>query len=172
MPPLLSRGTDARVVTVSSEAYRGGAIDFDDLNGERSYQPLRYYRQSKFANVLFGLELDRRLRASQTPVTSVLAHPGLATTNLPASGAGGPVNLVLRLANALVAQSAEDGARSQLRAATASDVHGGQFFGPGGLAGMWGPPVLLPPGARATDQETARRLWAVSTDLTGVSYEF
>jgi NAD(P)-dependent dehydrogenase (short-subunit alcohol dehydrogenase family) len=169
--PLLHRGADARVVTVSSEAYRDGVIDFDDLHGERSYQPLRCYRQSKFANVLFGLELDRRLRASGVPVLSVLAHPGLAKTNLPSSGANGPVNLILRVGNAVVAQSAERGASSQLRAATAPDVEGGQFFGPGGLAGMWGPPVVLQPGPKAADPDTAARLWAVSTDLTGVAYQ-
>ncbi len=169
--PLLRRRAGARVVTVSSAAYRGGSIRFDDLTGERSYRPVTFYRQSKLANVLFGLELDRRLRAAGVPVTSVLAHPGFATTNLPASGPDGLVGLVLRIANAL-AQSAERGAWSQLYAATAAGVEGGQFFGPGGRTGTRGHPVLIRPSARATDPQTARRLWAVSTDLTGVRYEF
>ena len=170
--PLLRRGADARVVTVSSEAYRGGSIDFDDLNGERSYRPATAYRQSKFANVLFGLELDRRSRAGGVPVTSTLAHPGFASTNLPASGARGFTGLLLRLGNTLVAQSAERGALSQLRAATAPDVEGGQFFGPDGRTGLWGHPVRLRLGAKVLDPATARRLWTVSTDLTGVNYEF
>jgi NAD(P)-dependent dehydrogenase (short-subunit alcohol dehydrogenase family) len=170
--PLLRRGSGARVVTVSSEAYRNGVIDFDDLNGERSYRPAVAYQQSKLANVLFGLELDRRLRANRIPVASTVAHPGFASTNLPNSGARGLVGLVLRVGNAVLAQSAERGAWSQLYAAGAPDVEGGQFFGPGGLAGMWGHPVLLNPRGQATDPEAARRLWEVSTDLTGVEYEF
>jgi NAD(P)-dependent dehydrogenase (short-subunit alcohol dehydrogenase family) len=170
--PLLRRGAEARVVTVSSEAYRNGSINFDDLNGERSYRPAAFYQQSKFANVLFGLELERRARAGGVPVTSLLAHPGFAATNLPASGAAGLVGLALRIGNALVAQPAERGAWSQLYAATAPDAEGGQFFGPGGRTGMRGHPVLLEPGAGAADPDTARRLWAVSTHLTGVKYEF
>jgi len=170
--PLLRRGTDARVVTVSSLAYRSGSIDFDDLTGERSYRPATFYQQSKLANVLFGLELDRRLRGGGMPVTSVLAHPGLSATNLPASSSGGLTTLILRLGTTLLAQSAERGAWSQLYAATAPGVEGGQFFGPGGRTGLRGHPVPLQPTARATDPETARRLWDVSTELTGVRYEF
>ncbi len=168
--PLLRHRGGARVVTVSSAAYRGGSIHFDDLTGERSYRPATFYRQSKLANVLFGLELDRRIRAAGVPVTSLLAHPGLATTNLPTSGSGGLVGLVLRIANAL-AQPAERGAWSQLYAATAPGVEGGQFFGPGGRTGTGGHPVLIQPSARAIDPQTAQRLWEVSTDLTGVRYE-
>jgi NAD(P)-dependent dehydrogenase (short-subunit alcohol dehydrogenase family) len=170
--PLLRRGTGARVVTVSSEAYRDGSVDFDDLHGERAYRPLKAYRQSKFANVLFGLELDRRLRADAVPVASVLAHPGFTSTNLPSSGARGFAGLLLRVGNALVAQPVERGATSQLRAATAPDVEGGQFFGPGGRTGMYGPPVPLRPGPRATDPDAAAKLWAISTELTGVRYSF
>jgi NAD(P)-dependent dehydrogenase (short-subunit alcohol dehydrogenase family) len=170
--PLLRRGSGARVVTVSSEAYRHGVIDFEDLNGERSYRPLKAYRQSKLANVLLGLELDRLLRAGEVPVTSVLAHPGFAATNLPSSGSRGIAGLLLRLGNALVAQPAERGAWSQLHAATAPDVEGGQFFGPGGRTGMFGNPVLLRLAPNTIDPHTARRLWEISADLTGVRYEF
>lgn len=171
--PLLRRGGDARVVTVSSDAYRVGSMDLDDLRAERSYRPVACYQRSKLANVLFGLELDRRLRAAGVPVKSVLAHPGLSRTNLPtSSGVRGLVGLVLRFGNAVLAQSAERGAWSQLYAATAPDVEGGQFFAPGGSMGMRGHPVPLRPVGRATDPESARRLWAVSTELTGVEYEF
>ncbi len=169
--PLLRRSADARVVTVSSHAYRDGSIDFDDLTGERSYRASRFYQRSKFANVVFALDLDRRLRAAGVPVTSVAAHPGFASTNLPSSGGGGLVGLLLRLGNAL-AQPAAHGAWSQLYAAAAPGVEGGRFYGPGGRSGMRGHPALLRPVASATDPETARRLWRVSTDLTGVAYDF
>jgi hypothetical protein len=136
------------------------------------YRSLKAYRQSKPANVLFGLELDRLLRAGGVPVTSVLAHPGFAATNLPSSGARGIVGLLLRLGNALVAQPAERGAWSQLHAATAPGVEGGHFFGPGGRTGMFGNPVLLRPAPNIIDPHTARRLREISADLTGVRYEF
>src|SRR5258706_11711506 len=71
----ISRGRDARVVTVTSTAHRGGWIHFDDLNGEQSYSPRAFYQQSKFANVLFGLELDRRVRAAGLSVKFVLSPP-------------------------------------------------------------------------------------------------
>jgi NAD(P)-dependent dehydrogenase (short-subunit alcohol dehydrogenase family) len=166
--PMLRDG--ARVVTVSSNAYRYGRIDFENLSGERSYSAPRFYEQSKFANVVFGVELDRRLRAAGSPVTSVLAHPGFASTNLPSSSGRGVVASVLRLGNSLVAQSAERGARGQLLAATAPGVEGGQFYGPGGLTGLWGDPVLLRIPASAGDPETGRRLWEVSTEFTWVVY--
>jgi NAD(P)-dependent dehydrogenase (short-subunit alcohol dehydrogenase family) len=170
--PLLRRGRGARVVTVSSEAYRHGSIDFSDLSGERAYRAARFYQRSKFANVVFGLELDRRLRAAGLPVASVVAHPGFASTNLPSSGGGGVVALVLKVGNSLVAQSAERGAWSQLFAAAAPGVSGGQFYGPGGFAQLRGHPVLVEPGAAARDPQTARRLWDVSAELTGVAYDF
>jgi NAD(P)-dependent dehydrogenase (short-subunit alcohol dehydrogenase family) len=72
----IRRGRDARVVTVTSLEHRGGSIHFDDLTGEGSYSPRAFCQQSKFANVLFGLELDRRVGAAGIPVRSVLAHPG------------------------------------------------------------------------------------------------
>ena len=85
----IRQGNDARVVTVSSLEHRGGSIHFDDLTGARSYSPRAFYRQAKFANVLFALELDRRLRAAGIPVRSVLAHPGWSATNLQSSGPTG-----------------------------------------------------------------------------------
>jgi NAD(P)-dependent dehydrogenase (short-subunit alcohol dehydrogenase family) len=170
--PLLRRGTGARVVTVSSNAYRHGSIDFENLSGERSYRAHRFYEQSKFANVVFGIELDRRMRAAGVPVMSVVAHPGFAETNLPSSGGGGVVAFVLKLGNSLIAQPAEHGAWSQLHAATAPGVRGGEFYGPGGRNWTRGHPALLHPGPAVRDPETARRLWEVSTDLTGVDFPF
>lgn len=170
--PLLRRGTDARVVTVTSGLHRGGSIHFDDLTGERSYNPTTYYSQSKFANVLFALELDRRLRAADVPVTSLLAHPGFAATELGRSVTGGPRRLVVRIGVAVMAQSAAHGAWPQLYAATMPGVAGGEFFGPGGRTESRGHPALVRPDARATDVKTAQRLWDLSADLTKVTYEF
>jgi NAD(P)-dependent dehydrogenase (short-subunit alcohol dehydrogenase family) len=170
--PLLRRGTGARVVTVSSGLHRGGSIHFDDLTGERGYSPTGFYQQAKFANVLFGLELDRRLRAAGVPVASVLAHPGFSATNLQRTSPTGLRRVMIGIGTVLLSQSAEHGAWSQLYAATAPGVDGGQFFGPRGRTETRGHPTLVQPDPKATDLQTARRLWEISADLTGVTYEF
>ncbi|MGI8330791.1 oxidoreductase [Actinomadura scrupuli] len=166
----LAKGRDPRVVTVSSSLHRRGSIDFDDLTGERSYSPTRFYAQSKFANVLFGLELDRRLRASGSPVRSLLAHPGYSATNLQSSGPTGLLNLLGKVGNALMAQHVRMGALDQLYAATAPEAESGQFIGPDRLGESRGHPRVVQPVESAKDPETARRLWDVSEDLTGVRF--
>jgi len=168
---LLRAGRDPRVVTVSSALHRGARIHFDDLTGARSYAPMRYYGQSKFANVLFALELDRRLRAAGSPVRSLLAHPGYTATNLQTTGPRGLNQMLARVGNRLIAQGVDMGASPQLYAATAADVESGQFFGPGGWRELRGYPTVVQPDPAAADPETARRLWQLSEKLTGVRYD-
>ncbi|MFI7635201.1 oxidoreductase [Nonomuraea sp. NPDC049400] len=167
---LLQTGRDPRVVTVTSDLHRGARIDFDDLTGARRYAPMRFYRQSKFANVVFALEFDRRLRAVGSPVRSLLAHPGFSATNLQTSGPTGLLRTFVTLGRGLMAQDASMGALPQLYAATAPAVAGGQFFGPDGFRELRGHPTTVRPDPAAEDLETARRLWQLSEDLTGVSY--
>jgi NAD(P)-dependent dehydrogenase (short-subunit alcohol dehydrogenase family) len=166
----LAKSTDPRVVTVTSLEHRPGRIDFDDLTSEREYEPRTAYQRSKFANAVFGLELDRRLRAAGSPVKSVLAHPGYSATNLQVSGPTGAMKAVLRVGNLLFAQSADRGALPQIHAATAVDIEGGEFYGPGGFRELRGAPTRVRPVSRATDPELGRRLWQVSEQLTGVTY--
>jgi len=161
---------DARVVTVTSTLHRTGQIDLDDLAGERSYKPRVAYSQSKLANVLFALELDRRLRRSGSKICSVLAHPGYAATNLQSAGPTGLTKGVLRISNALMAQSAAKGALPQLYAATSPAVQGGQFIGPDGLGEQRGYPKVVQPAAAAQDRDLAEQLWARSEELTGVTF--
>lgn len=168
---LLSAGRDPRVVTVSSSLHRRGQIHFDDLTGERSYTPTAFYAQSKFANVLFGLELDRRLRAAGSPVRSLLAHPGYAATNLQTAGPTGLAKIAGRIGNRLVAQSPEAGALPQLLAATNPAAESGQFYGPARFAESRGHPTVVQPVPSAQDPDTARRLWELSEDLTGVRFD-
>jgi NAD(P)-dependent dehydrogenase (short-subunit alcohol dehydrogenase family) len=161
---------DARVVTLSSGMHKQGHIHFDDLTGARKYSPTAFYAQSKYANVLFGLELDRRLRAAGVPIRSLLAHPGYAATNLQSSGPTGLANATMRLGNRLFAQSAEAGTLPQLYAATAPEALGGEFIGPDRMREMRGYPTVVQPIASATDPELARRFWELSEELTGVTY--
>jgi len=166
----LAQGTDPRVVTVSSLEHRPGRIDFDDLASERGYDPRRAYQRSKFANVVFALELDRRLRAAGLPVKSVLAHPGYSATKLQTTGPTGAMKALLRVGNRVFAQSAERGALPQLYAAAAPGVEGGEFYGPDGTRELRGAPTRVRPVERARDPELGRRLWQVSEQLTGVRY--
>jgi NAD(P)-dependent dehydrogenase (short-subunit alcohol dehydrogenase family) len=168
----LEAATAARVVTVSSIEHKPGHIHFDDLQLQQAYDPRKAYQQSKMANALFGLELDRRLRAAGSPVLSVLAHPGYSDTNLQSTGPTGIAKLAMRVGNKLIAQSAEKGALPQLLAATAPEVRGGQFWGPDGFQEFRGAPKEVQAVPEAQDPAIAARLWTVSEELTGVSYAF
>ncbi|MFW6018800.1 MAG: oxidoreductase [Halapricum sp.] len=166
---------EARVVTQSSGMHERGRIDFDDLQGERNYDKWDAYGQSKLANVLFAYELQRRLDAAGIDdITSVAVHPGYADTNLQArTGRASGSKLVyaaMKLANAVFAQSARDGALPMLYAAVARAVEGGSYVGPGGFLNMRGAPAVQRSSDRSYDRETAGRLWEVSAALTGVTY--
>ncbi len=162
----------ARVVTISSTAHKMGKIDFDDLQRERSYNRWLAYGQSKLANLLFALELDRRLKAAGSDVLSVAAHPGYSATNLQFAVTPSRIErLGSAVLNRVYAQSAEQGALPTLYAATA-EIAGGSFVGPDGFQEMRGEPKVVTPTRAARDPETARRLWDVSEELTGVTFAF
>ena len=166
---------DARVVTVSSLAHTFGRIDSGDLNwNTRRYKRWPAYGQAKLANLVFALELDRRLRASSADVLSAAAHPGYAATHLQLAGpemTGSRLAATgMRVANRVFGQSQRRGALPSLYVATAGDVEGGDYFGPDGFREFWGKPTRVKPAGRALKRDTAERLWAVSEQLTGVSY--
>ncbi|WP_329120992.1 oxidoreductase [Streptomyces sp. NBC_01465] len=167
---MLAEGDNPRVVTVSSTNHRQGRIFFDDLSGEASYAPMKFYNQSKLANAVFGLELHRRLTAAGSPVRSLLAHPGYAATGLQTSGPRGLVKLLFGRLLIPLAQSAEQGALPQLYAATDPSAEGGEFIGPGGMGELRGAPKRVSPSDAAADPATGRRLWGLSEELTGVRY--
>jgi NAD(P)-dependent dehydrogenase (short-subunit alcohol dehydrogenase family) len=163
---------DARVVTVSSVAHKVGRIDFDDLQRRRHYFRWTAYGQSKLANLLFARELDRRLRAAGSTVSSIAAHPGYSATNLQSAAPPALDRIVMVVANHLFAQSAEMGALPQLYAATRSNLDGGLFIGPDGPNEQRGYPKVVGSSKAGHNEATADRLWAVSEELTGVSYDF
>jgi NAD(P)-dependent dehydrogenase (short-subunit alcohol dehydrogenase family) len=162
---------DSRVVTVSSLGHKmRAAIHFDDLQWEHRYDRFAAYGQSKLANMLFTYELQRRLAAKADAKTiAVAAHPGGSNTelarNLP--GVFRPVKAVL---GPLLFQSPAMGALPTLRAATDPAVQGGQYYGPSGFLEQRGRPKLVESSAQSHDEELQRRLWAVSEELTGVSF--
>jgi NAD(P)-dependent dehydrogenase (short-subunit alcohol dehydrogenase family) len=160
-----------RVVTVSSVAHRMGRLRFDDLQAERRYGRWSAYGQSKLANLLFAFELERRAAAAALPLRSMAAHPGYSATNLQTSGPQGLDKWASQIGNLLYAQSAEKGALNILYAATEPDLPGGSYIGPDGLFEGRGHPHLVQAARQAYDAETARRLWQVSEQLTGVSFD-
>jgi NAD(P)-dependent dehydrogenase (short-subunit alcohol dehydrogenase family) len=167
--PLMEGREDARVVTLSSNAHKTvRGIAFDNLNGERRYFRWNAYGQSKLANLLFALELDRRLRAQGSTVKSLAAHPGYSATNLQSAAAPLVDRLVMKVGNAVVAQDDEMGALCVLYAATEPGLEGGTYVGPDGIGEQRGNPKIVQPNRAARNEQTARRLWEVSADLTGV----
>jgi NAD(P)-dependent dehydrogenase (short-subunit alcohol dehydrogenase family) len=159
-----------RVVTITSDLHKIGKIDLDDLNWERrTYKPLGAYCQSKLANVLFTLELQRRLTKSGSTVRAFVAHPGVAHTNLinHVSGLKGRAEkLFLRP----ITQDVEHGALPSLFAAT-QEIPGGSYVGPDGLIHTKGYPEVVKPSKASRNPDLAQRLWATSAQLTGTGSE-
>jgi NAD(P)-dependent dehydrogenase (short-subunit alcohol dehydrogenase family) len=156
----------SRVVVVSSTAARRGVMNFDDLHFERrGYAPWLAYGQSKLANQLFTLELQRRLEAAGSPVLVTAAHPGWTATDLQRTSP------VVRFMNRFVAMTPPQGALPTLRAATDPEAAGADYYGPDGFLQMRGYPKRIDMVKRAYDTGDAARLWDISVELTGVRYD-
>ncbi|MEU9072527.1 SDR family NAD(P)-dependent oxidoreductase [Streptomyces sp. NPDC048109] len=169
--PLLEAAPGARIVTVGSFAAKSERLDLDDLQSQAEYRAKRTYARSKLAQMYFGLELDRRLRAAGSAVTSVVVHPGGALDSLTPSRP--PVHIrnagaMLRAAPAaLVLQGKHAGARPAARAVLDPRIAGGELWGPR-VFGLRGRPHRERLWAQLEEAGTARRLWDASAELTGV----
>jgi NAD(P)-dependent dehydrogenase (short-subunit alcohol dehydrogenase family) len=164
-----------RIVTIASIAHKRGQLSLDDLQSTRSYSPMKAYQQSKLANLMFAFELDRRLRAANSRVMSVAAHPGVANTNLFQVGDRGALEKALRNlvghVIGIVLNSDSEGALPTLYAATASSAEDGGYYGPQGFQEMRGDDVEQAIVAQqARDASAANRLWQICEDLTGVKF--
>lgn len=163
--PMLLQTAGARVVTVSSVLHRYGSLDFQNLNAEKGYSPTRAYGYSKLANLLFMRELQRRCNKKSSSMLSVAAHPGSTRTNLQQYAS----MIRWSMEFPFMAQEAAAGALPTLYAAMAADVAGGDYYGPQGWFEMTGPPGKAYMSKHARNDETARRLWELSEQLTSVS---
>jgi NAD(P)-dependent dehydrogenase (short-subunit alcohol dehydrogenase family) len=173
--PSLMKNPKARVVTVSSVAHKRGKIEFDNLNGERSYKPWDAYSQSKLANLYFAFELERRFLKSRVRLSSIAVHPGVAATNIanagPKLGAPDLKSFIVGMLMPFYGQPEAQGALPLLYGATSPDAIGGGYYGPDGSGEHRGFPTRVWPSTLAMDENIAKRLWTVSEDLTGVKYE-
>lgn len=168
MPALLSTPS-ARIASMSSMAHRGGRLGMDDLMFDRRrYGRWVAYGQSKLANLLFVLELQRRLGQAGAATIALAAHPGVAHTNLGSQGRG-ISNRLSRVGLPFNRRSAS-GALPLLRACTGPAAVGGQFYGP--RWGVFGRPVQQTPSPHARDEAAALVLWDASAELTGLNPTF
>ncbi|MGV9331890.1 SDR family oxidoreductase [Nocardia sp. NPDC003726] len=175
--PLLRAGR-ARVTSQISIAANENAINWDDLNWERSYHGRRAYSQSKIAFGLFGLELDRRSAAGGWEITSNLAHPGVAPTSLlaarPEVGRAhdtAAVRAIRALSRrGIVFGTVETALLPALLAATAPEARGGRMYGPSGLGHLSGPPAEQAVYSRLRSEDDAERIWRVSERLTHIRF--
>ncbi|MFD3482690.1 oxidoreductase [Streptomyces sp. NPDC058665] len=169
---ILGRAEAPRVVSISSTAHRGARLDFDDLMSRNTFRPRRAYARSKLACTVYGFELHRRLEKAGSPVLSVVAHPGICRTNLSprAFKERSAISRAVDRATQRAFPSVQGGARSQLHAATAPGVRGGQFYGPSGFQEIRGPVATTEPNPQAADPACGKKLWAAAEELTGISH--
>ncbi|AWB93813.1 oxidoreductase [Aeromicrobium chenweiae] len=170
--------SDARVVTVSSAAHMSvGGIDLTSLTPQgssRRYRRWQSYAESKLANLLFALELDRRAKATGSRVVSVAAHPGYASTNLTKTGPSvrglSLPGIGIHQVSKILGQPASHGAWPLLMAATDPSLTGGEYVGPGSLGGARGRPRLVATSRTARDEDLADAVWSASEAATGVEF--
>ena len=157
----------ARIITITSMAYLLGVIDFDNLKSELSYQDHREYRRSKLADMIFSIELDRRIKAAGGEVLSIAAQPGANNTELIRHMDKEAIAEGVKRIGGLMEPS--QGALPSLYAATMPDVKGGDFYEPED-GGYHGYPIMGIVKPHALDTEVAQKLWAVATEATGVNF--
>jgi NAD(P)-dependent dehydrogenase (short-subunit alcohol dehydrogenase family) len=153
----------SRVVTLSSIAHRGAQIDFDNLRLEKPYDQKREYYQSKLADLLFTLELARRVDAKAASVLSVACHPGFTKTELQR-------HVDPAILAKMTFMEAWQGALPTLLAATGANVMQGDYYGPDGPGELGGFPTIGEIDASALDTDVAKRLWEVGQDVTGIAF--
>ncbi|MFJ1706323.1 SDR family NAD(P)-dependent oxidoreductase [Kitasatospora sp. NPDC088346] len=175
LAPLLTATPGSRIVTTGSFAAKSERLDLDDLQSTHDYQPKRAYARSKLAQMLFALELDRRLRVGGSTTLSVLVHPGGALDSLTPSRP--PVHVrttgerLSRLPLGLVVQGKDAAAWPAVRAVLDPGVRGGEMLSPRAF-GLRGTPRVEPLWSHLSDTRTAARLWAASRDLVGADPAF
>jgi len=165
----------SRIVTVASGIANFAPLDFDNLQSQRRYKPFsQAYAQSKLADLIFQQELQRRLTTIGSPILSTGAHPGYAATNLQITGPGNNVPVYIRLLESifapLMSQDSAHGALPTLFAATAPEATPGGYYGPSGFQELKGHPVPAKITKAAQDPALAKRLWAETERLTGVTF--
>ncbi|WP_282020163.1 oxidoreductase [Planomicrobium okeanokoites] len=169
--PLLIRTENSRVVTLSSLAHRKAAIDFENLDGSQGYKGMKFYGQSKLANLMFATELDKRLKQHGISTLSLACHPGISATNLFKLGGREMPRIFSGLMHRYL-QPAAMGALPTVYAATDPAIKGGEYIGPDGKGNRRGYPAIEEPDPAVKDEALRQKLWEVSEELSGVTFNF
>lgn len=169
---LIKTNPGSRVVNVSSGGHRFGTMDFDNLLFEdgKGYSPMKAYGRSKLANLLFTYELQRLFEANKIDSIAVASHPGGSRTNLDRHISGKLWFKLLRPIFRLTTMDQAQGALPQIRASVGEDVNGAQYYGP--HKNMTGYPIVVKSNDASHSRQDATKLWEMSEDLTGISYNF
>jgi NAD(P)-dependent dehydrogenase (short-subunit alcohol dehydrogenase family) len=172
--PLLVGTAGSRIVTVTSTArLQGRPLDPDNPHLRGNYAPWAAYGQSKLANLHFGIGLNQRLAANGAPTASLVAHPGLSTTDLQPNSVratdGGSSQRFWEWMAAKTGMPPARGALPQLRAATDPKAHGAELYAP--RYGNFGPPVRRPLFGRSLNREAIETLFGVSERETGLTID-
>jgi NAD(P)-dependent dehydrogenase (short-subunit alcohol dehydrogenase family) len=162
---VLESTANARVVTLSSIAHRGANIDFDNFKLEKPYNAWREYGQSKVADLIFALELDKRLKANNYKTISLGVHPGFSKTDL-------QKNMDKAMLDSLELMTAKEGAQPTIVACLHPDVKGGQYWGPDGHNEQKGNPALAKIDASALNEKLNARLWDWAKETTQANFPF
>ena len=161
---------NGRVVPVSSIVHRQApGINFDDPMFTQDYSPTKAYAQSKLANLMYGLELARRLDQAGSDVKAVTAHPGYTSTRLQTTGPTGLLSQVYKVTN-LMALKPAVGSLSEVLAVAGDEAQNGAYYGPTGFGEIRGPVGNCQIADAARDQSAAARLWALSEELLGLTW--
>jgi NAD(P)-dependent dehydrogenase (short-subunit alcohol dehydrogenase family) len=166
--PLLEKTPGSRIITVSSLAYLRGIIDFDNLKSENSYDPMREYCQSKLADIIFSIELQRRLSASHKQTVSIAAQPGANNTELSRYMSREEHAAGIERVGPLM--DPWQGALPSLYAATSTEASGGKLYGPDKDGGYRGYPAEATITDNAMDEGVAKKLWSFAEQVTGVYF--
>jgi NAD(P)-dependent dehydrogenase (short-subunit alcohol dehydrogenase family) len=169
--PVITKTPGSRVVSLYSVAANWDRIHFDDLHFQQGYDAKKAYSQSKLACLMFGLELNKRLREAGFDTISLAAHPGYSRSDL-SRHLSAPLRLMLSVFGRLIMQPTADGALPTLYAALGEDLQGGEAIGPSGRGEIKGSPTLVSPNANALDASQRERLWSLSEELCGFHYPF
>lgn len=165
---LLNSTPGSRIVTLSSMAYLRGVIDFDNLKSEKDYDPMREYRQSKLADLMFAIELQRRIVASGGQTKSIAAQPGANKTDLARYMNVDEFTAAVQRTGPLM--EPWQGALPSLYAAVAEDAVGGALYSPDQDGGYRGYPVKDDIAANALDGGVSKKLWDYAVHATGINY--
>nr|WP_070961310.1 oxidoreductase [Hyphomonas sp. Mor2] len=159
-----------RIAIVSSLVHIYGALNLNDLMSENRYNPTAAYAQSKLANLMYALELDRRLERSGHKAIAIACHPGYSNTSLQSTGPKGALNFIYKFTNPLMAQSAHQGAVPTVLAAAGKEAKRGGYYGPQNFSELRGRVSDARVAAHALDEDKAKRLWTLSEELVGFQY--